>query len=47
MTGFDLYNQQILRLAGSIPRIDQLESPNASVTGRQSLSVAFDQEVHA
>lgn len=32
MTDFDIYNQQMLRLAASVPRIGRLESPDASVT---------------
>lgn len=37
MTNFDLYNRQILTLAGSVPRLGRLDSPSASVTARSPL----------
>lgn len=37
MTGFDVYNRQILQLAASIPRVGRLASPDASATAHSRL----------
>ena len=37
MMDLDLYNRQLLDLAGAIPRVGRLEAPDASVTARSRL----------